>query len=59
MAVTLYQRTKVINNITIINGKKEISQDEIVDAASVKKSVKQEINAKIRGKMYARRTVNR
>ena len=49
MAVTLYQRTKVINNITIVNKKKE----------EPKLAPQQEINAKIRGKTYGRRTVNR
>ena len=51
MAVTIFQRTKVINNITIINGKK--------DEQKPKKQMQQEINAKIRGRTYARRTVDR
>lgn len=50
MAVTLFHKRKVINNIIIRNGvaKKE---DGITPA--------QEVNAKIKGKMYGRRTVNR
>lgn len=52
MAVTLFRKRKVINNIHIINGVKKEDDDE-------PKNTQQEINAKIRGKMYARRTVNR
>lgn len=50
MAVTLLRIRKVINNIHIINGVKKDDEP---------KNTQQEINAKIRGKMYARRTVNR
>lgn len=50
MAVTLFRKRKVINNIIIRNGTKEKEQ---------KKMPSQLINAKIRGKMYERRTVNR
>lgn len=52
MAVTLYQRTKVINRITIINGKKEEEPAPTV-------SPKRELQEKIRGKMYGRRTIER
>jgi hypothetical protein len=40
----------VINNIKITNGKKEEEQP--------KKQAPQELKARIRGKMYGRRTIN-
>lgn len=49
MAVTLFRKKKVINNITIRNGVKKEEET----------NTPQEIHAKIRGKMYGRRTVNR
>lgn len=57
MAVTLFHRERIINNITIINGKKEEPKEEIPQATA-KKILSQKINAKIRGKMYGRRTIN-
>lgn len=53
MAVTLFRRRKVINNITIIN---KIPQKEPIEPTS---NIPQEVTAKVRGKMYGRRTINR
>lgn len=52
MAVTLYHKYRVIvnNRVTIKNG---TNKDDL------KQEPPQEINAKIRSKMYGRRTVNR
>lgn len=50
MAVTLFQKTRIINNITIRNGTKEEPKEQ---------AAKNQINAKIRGKIYGRRTVNK
>jgi hypothetical protein len=48
VAVTLFHKYEIIinNKVTIINGKKEPKPPK-------------EITAKIRGKMYGRRTINR
>lgn len=54
MAVTLFRIRKVTNNIIIRNGVKK--EDNIEQEKSPSQEI---INAKIRGKMYARRTVNR
>lgn len=51
MAVTLFRKRKVINNIIIKNG---VAQKE-----EVKANTNQEVRAKIRGKVYGRRTINR
>lgn len=52
MAVTLYRIRKTINRITIINGYEE-EQEVTVKAAPTQK----QLNEKIRGKIYGRRTV--
>lgn len=52
MAVTLFHKRKVINNIIIKNGVKNKKEEENPTPA-------QEVQAKIRGKMYGRRTINR
>lgn len=59
MAVTLFHRNVIVirNKVTIVN-KNEEPEQEIEDVVSGK-TQPQEITAKIRGKMYARRTVNR
>ena len=59
MAVTLFHKyTIVIKNKVTINNKKE---DEIIPEIKEqeKKTIPREINARIRGKMYGRRTINR
>lgn len=60
MAVTLFCKRKVINNIIIRNGvkKKEETPKEEVDSP-VKRTPPKEVQARLRGKMYARRTINR
>lgn len=59
MAVTLFQKTKVINRITIINGKKEKNQEEVSEPALAEEKINKAVSAKLRGKMYGRRTINR
>ena len=55
MAVTLFRKRKVINNIVIKNNtKKEEKKEE-----EPKKAIHNEVNAKIKGAMYGRRTINR
>lgn len=49
MAVTIYRKIKNINRITIINGKEK--EENTAPAP------RKEVNARIRGKMYGRRTV--
>ena len=51
MAVTLFHKRKVINNIIIRNG---VAQKE-----EKKPATAQEVQAKIRGRMYGRRTINK
>ena len=51
MAVILFRRRKIINNIVI---KKGVAQKE-----EPKPNVSQDVQARIRGKMYAKRTINR
>lgn len=51
MAVTLYRKRKVINNIIIRNG---VAQKEEKHT-----DLSKEIKVQMRGKMYGRRTVNR
>lgn len=51
MAVTLFRKRKIINNIVIRNG---VAQKE-----EQKEKLAQNVRAKIRGKMYGRRTINR
>lgn len=60
MAVTLFRKRKVINNITIINGasKKEEQPTEEMQITP-NGIINQKINARLRGKMYGRRTINR
>lgn len=54
MAVTLFHRERII----IKN--KVVIENEVADDEEVIKEIPQEIvNAKLRGKMYGRRTVNR
>ena len=56
MAVTLFRKRKVINNIIIRNGvenKKDEQETKLITTPE------QKINARLRGKMYARRTINR
>ena len=52
MAVTLFHRDVIIikNKVTIKNGTKEDPKEQ---------AAKEQINAKIRGKTYGRRTVTR
>lgn len=55
MAVTLFHKRKVINNIIIRNGVKNKNEKQ-----EENKSIPtQDIKAKIKGKMYGRRTINR
>lgn len=58
MAVTLFHKRKVINNITVINGEQEELEKAKEEKQNERKTLDYQINAKIRGKMYARRTVN-
>ena len=61
MAVTLFRKRKVINNIVIKNGnfqKEKIKENYIIEDDH-KKYIPKEVTAKIRGKMYGRRTINR
>lgn len=51
MAVTLFRKRKIINNIVIRNG--------VAQKDEVKQNTPQEVQARIRGKMYGRRTINR
>lgn len=62
MAVTLFRKRKVVNNITIINGTQEdlksAEEEKQAEEQSTRKTIDYQINAKIKGKMYGRRTVN-
>lgn len=55
MAVTLFHKRKVINNIVIINGRRD---EDKPNEKAPEKRVFEEYNAKIRGKTYGRRTIN-
>lgn len=62
MAVTLFHKYHIIinNKVTIKNNKKE--ETHIVNSPVVEKpknTTPKEIDARIRGKMYGRRTINR
>ena len=60
MAVTLFRKKKIINNITIRNGvkkKDETTKEEVNNP--VKIIPPKEVQARLRGKMYGRRTINR
>ena len=59
MAVTLFRKRKVINNIIIRNGVKSNERTPKEKNDNIKSSLPNEINTKIRGRMYGRRTINR
>lgn len=50
MAVTLFRRRRIINNIRIVNGKNE--------EENPKQKTYNTYDAKIRGKTYGRRSIN-
>lgn len=54
MAVTLFRKRKVINNIVVKNGVKKRKENDNTQITPA-----QQVQAKIRGKMYGRRTINR
>lgn len=54
MAVTLFRKRKVINNIVIKNGVKKREENDNTQTTPA-----QQVQAKIRGRMYDRRTINR
>ena len=68
MAVTLFRKRKVINNIIIRNGTVKKEEDKIIfqpdeqgnnTQKPIRNSTPKEINTRIRGKIYGRRTINR
>lgn len=62
MAVTLFHRDiiRIKNRVKIVNGKKEQPTQDLPPIQELpKKQPPQEVTARIRGKMYGRRTINR
>lgn len=56
MAVTLFRKRKIINNIIIRNGVANKKDEQETKPTT---TPTQEINARLRYKMYGRRTINR
>lgn len=59
MAVTLFQRTKIINRIRIVNKAPVVKEELKEEQEEPHNRIYNMYNAKIRGKTYGRRTICR